>query len=542
MSGVRPLDARLIRHARATAGHLAALVALGVGTAATVIAGAQLIADTLAAIVRGAAPGTLVRPLALLAAVFAARALIAWATEAEGHHAAARVKSALRRKLLAHAVALPPDQRPTATVTTLATTGIDALDGYFAKYLPQLVLAVLVPGAILARLAVTDPVTAVIIVVTLPLIPIFMILIGLATRAATRNRYTALTRLSHHFLDVVAGLPTLKVFGRAGHQARTIAAITDSYRRATMRTLRIAFLSALVLELLATLSVALVAVSIGLRLVDGHVGLATALLVLILAPEAYLPLRAVGTHFHASADGLAAAEEVFRVLDTTPRATGGTAPPDTITDIHLDGVSVTHPGRPTATPPPVELHLRPGELVALAGPSGTGKSTLLAVLLGFTAPTAGRVLVNGYDLADFDADAWRHRIGWAAQQPYLHPGTLADNIRLGRPDAPDVFVAAAARDACLDLPLSTPVGERGAGLSAGQRRRVGLARALLRDTPILLLDEPTAGLDAATEAAVLSRLRARAAAGATVLIVSHRPGARAAADRTATLAAAAVGS
>ncbi|GAA3515788.1 thiol reductant ABC exporter subunit CydD [Actinocatenispora rupis] len=528
-----PVDPRLLRYARATAGHLAVLVAFGAATAALVITQAGLLADTIAGVIEhGTTLAALGTPLVLLAAVIAARAVIAWATEAEGHRASARVKSTLRRRLLAHVVDLGPahlTDRRTGRLVTLATTGIDALDGYFAKYLPQLVLAVVVPAAILARVLPADPIAAITIAATLPLIPVFMILIGLATRAATRNRYDALTRLAHHFLDVVAGLPTLKVFGRATHQADTIRRITDRYRKSTLATLRIAFLSALVLELIATLSVALVAVGIGLRLVGGHLDLRTALLVLILAPEAYLPLRAVGTHYHASADGLTAAEEVFTVLDTPRPDTGRAAPPADVTDLTVDAVTVTHPDRPEPAPDAASLHLTRGHIVAVTGPSGAGKSTLLSVLLGFTPPDSGRVLVNGHDLATLDPDRWRRHVGWAAQQPYLFTGTVADNIRLGAPTAPDTDVTAAARDACLDVPLDTPVGERGTGLSAGQRRRVALARAYLRHADLLLLDEPTAGLDPDTEARVLARLRTLAA-GRAVLLVSHRPAALAAAD------------
>jgi ATP-binding cassette subfamily C protein CydCD len=578
---VRPLDPRLLRHARGGAVYLGVLVALGAGTAGLVIAQAGLLAGGISGVVsHGLGLASLRTTLVLLAVVVAGRAALAWLTEAAGYRASAAVKSTLRRRLLARAVAraaLPADRRDpaadpappgdtagggavapggtgggpssraadgTARLAALATRGIDALDGYFARYLPQLVLAVLVPVAVLARIVAVDPVSAVTVALTLPLIPVFMILIGLATAAATRRRFDALDRLAHHFLDVVAGLPTLTVFNRARAQAGTIRRITDSYRRATMRTLRLAFLSSLVLELLATLSVALVAVGVGLRLVGGHLDLYTALLVLVLAPEAYLPLRAVGTHYHASADGLAAAEEVFRVLETPlpgtlvgqrhPAGNGGTTAPAG-SDIVVDRLRVTHPGRPHAAPDGASLHLSAGRIVAVTGPSGAGKSTLIAALLGFVTPDGGRILADGHDLTTLDPDGWRRRIGWAAQDPYLCTGTVADNIRLGRPGARDAWVRAAARDAALDLDLDRPAGERGSALSAGQRRRVGLARALLRDTPILLLDEPTAGLDPATETRVLRHLRAVADAGRTILLAAHHPAALTIADDIVTL-------
>ncbi|HEY4461876.1 MAG TPA: thiol reductant ABC exporter subunit CydC, partial [Streptosporangiaceae bacterium] len=320
-------------------------------------------------------------------------------------------------------------------------------------------------------------------------------------------------------------------------QRESIGQVTDQYRSATMGTLRIAFLSSLVLELVATISVALVAVSIGLRLVNGHLDLRTGLLVLILAPEAYLPLRQVGAQFHASADGLAAADQAFAVIETDESAAGHQPAPVPLA-IRVAGVTVRQPGRSGPAPDGATLLLAPGKISAVAGPSGCGKSTLLSVLLGFTRPTSGQVTVSGpgggTDLTAIDPDAWRARLAWVPQNPVLFAGTVESNIRLGWPDARPSTVAAAARAAALDeVPLDRQVGEGGTGLSAGQRRRVALARALLpgrEQRPVLLLDEPTAGLDAAAEARVLATLRAEAAAGRTVLVAAHHPAVLAVAD------------
>jgi ATP-binding cassette, subfamily C, bacterial CydCD len=457
------------------------------------------------------------------------------------YRASAAVKSVLRRRLMARSVELGPrwlSEEQTGRLVALATSGIDALDGYFAAYLPQLVLAVVVPLAVVASVGWADPLAGVTIALTLPLIPLFGALVGRATAEQARLRWLALARLSHHFLDVVAGLPTLKIFGRARAQEGSINKVTGEYRKATMGTLRIAFLSSLVLDLAATLSVALVAVGVGLGLVYGHLDLRTGLFVLILAPEAYLPLRQVAAQFHASADGVAAAGEVFAVLEAgetvSPSARRAGAPDPVL--IRVEELSVTHPGRAHPAPDQLSLTLARGEIVALVGPSGGGKSTLLAVLLGFIRPSAGRVVVEGsgsaLDLCAIDLNGWRCRVAWLPQDSLLFSGTVASNIRLGWPDAPDDAVAAAARDAALgDIALDTPVGERGVGLSAGQRRRVALARALLPGRPVLLLDEPTAGIDAAAEAHVLATLRDLAAAGRAVLVVAHKPAAAAAADR-----------
>ena len=545
---MRPFDPRLLRYARATQAFLLVTVVLGVAVAGLAIAQARLLAELISgAFLGGADLGDLLVPLPLLAAVVGGRAAVAWAQEVAAHRSSAAVKSALRQRLLARSVALGPrwlTGERSGELATLATRGVDALDGYFSRYLPQLVLAVIVPVAVLTQVLAADWLSALTIVATLPLIPAFMILIGLYTQARTRRQWRLLSRLSGHFLDVVAGLPTLTVFGRAKAQADAVRRITGDYRRATMSTLRIAFLSSLALELLATISVALVAVSVGLRLVGGGLELRTALLVLILAPEAYLPLRQVGTHFHASGEGLAAAEQVFRVLEE-PLPERGTVPPPA-GEIVVEGVTVRYPGREGPALEACSLTLAPGEVVALTGPSGCGKSTLVAAVLGFVRPDAGRVTVGGVDLADLDPDAWRAHVAWVPQRPHLFAGTVADNIRLGAPDATEAQVRRAVRLAYAEgfvdaLPdgFATWLGDAGAGLSAGQRQRIALARAFVRDAPVLLLDEPTSNLDGDSEDEVLDAVR-RLATGRTVLLVAHRPSLLALADRVVDLRAAAV--
>ncbi|WP_207943251.1 thiol reductant ABC exporter subunit CydD [Actinomadura sp. KC345] len=554
---MKPLDPRLLKYARTTRIFLLSSVALGTATAALIIAQATLLAGMLTrAFLGGASLADLRTPMLLLLAVVLARTLLTWLQEVAAHRSSAAVKSQLRGRLLAHALLLGPrwlSLERSGELATLATRGIDALDDYFSRYLPQLVLAVIVPAAVGARILLGDWLSAVTIAVTLPLIPVFAILVGLTTRRKMDRQWRTLSLLSAHFLDVVAGLPTLKIFGRARAQAAKIREVTDRHRRATMSTLRIAFLSALVLEVLSTISVALVAVSIGLRLVDGGMDLETALLVLILAPEAYLPLRQVGAQYHASVEGLTAAGRIFEVIETppptTPPSTTGTrtdVPDPAHATLRLDGVTVAYEGRDTPALDDFSLTVHPGETVALTGPSGAGKSTVLAVLLGFVRPGSGHVLADWDDLTDLDPDAWRARIAWVPQRPHLFAGTVAANIRLGRPDASDAEVRAAAGAAnalefidALPEGLGTPLGERGLGLSAGQRQRIALARAFLRDAPLLLLDEPTSNLDAESEAAVLEAVR-RLAATRTVILVAHRPALTALADRVVHLEPAAV--
>ncbi|MER6411621.1 thiol reductant ABC exporter subunit CydD [Streptomyces humidus] len=541
---MKPIDPRLLRYAGATRVFLVAVVGLGAVGAALVIAQAMLIAEVVVgAFQHGMSVGELRTPLMLLAAVAGGRALVAWFTELAAHRASAAVKSELRARLLERATALGPgwlSGQRTGSLVALATRGVDALDDYFSRYLPQLGLAVVVPVAVLARIVTEDWVSAAIIVATLPLIPVFMMLIGWATQSRMNRQWRLLSRLSGHFLDVVAGLPTLKVFGRAKAQAESIRRITGEYRQATMRTLRIAFISSFALELLSTLSVALVAVTIGMRLVHGEMDLYIGLVILVLAPEAYLPLRQVGAQYHAAAEGLAAAEEIFEVLET-PVPTPGTLAV-TAGGVVFEGVTVRYPGRSGDAVTDVSFIVEPGETVALVGPSGAGKSTLLHALLGFVRPDEGRVLAGGVDLAAADLEQWRSRVAWVPQRPYLSAGTIAENVRLARPEADDAALRRALADAgalefvdALPAGADTVLGEDGTGLSAGQRQRLALARAFLADRPVLLLDEPTAALDGETEAEVVAAVR-RLAAGRTVLLVVHRPALLAVADRVVRLA------
>ncbi|MET9821614.1 thiol reductant ABC exporter subunit CydD [Streptomyces sp. NPDC006349] len=541
---MKPIDPRLLRYARATRFFLAAVVALGAVGAGLLVAQAMLIAEVVVgAFQHGTTAAGLRTPLLLLVAVACGRALVGWLTELAAHRASAAVKSELRGRLLERATALGPgwlSGQRTGSLVALATRGIDALDDYFSRYLPQLGLAVVVPVAVLARVVTEDWVSAAIIVGTLPLIPIFMMLIGWATQSRMDRQWRLLSRLSGHFLDVVAGLPTLKVFGRAKAQAESIKRITGEYRQATMRTLRIAFLSSFALELLATLSVALVAVTIGMRLVHGDMALYDGLVVLVLAPEAYLPLRQVGAQYHAAAEGLAAAEDIFSVLER-PVPASGTDPVPADGALAFEGVTVRYPGRATDAVTDVSFTVESGETVALVGPSGAGKSTLLHTLLGFVPPAGGRVRVGSADLSSLDPAQWHAHVAWVPQHPHLYAGTIAENVRLASPHADDAAVRRALRDAgalefvdVLPEGTATVLGEDGTGLSAGQRQRLALARAFLADRPVLLLDEPTAALDGATEAEVVSAVR-RLAKGRTVLLVVHRPALLEVADRVVRL-------
>lgn len=541
---MRPFDPRLLRYARATRVHLTVTVALGVVTALLIIAQADLLSRGIARVVTDGVERTALSTLfAGLAAVVGGRALVVWFQDGAAQRSAAVVKSQLRSQLVARvATAGPGASAARAEVATLATRGIDALDGYFGQYLPQLALAVIVPVVVLARIAVADVTATVIIAVTLPLIPVFMMLVGRATETANAKRWDALTRLSHHFLDVVSGFQTLKVFGRARAQAESVRTTTDRYRTTTMATLRVAFLSSLVLELLATLSVALVAVSVGLRLVDGGLDLRVGLLVITLAPEAYLPLRQVGARYHAAAEGLAAAAKTFEILDQPVTGSGTDRDvPDMRRNgtLEVDSLSVSHPGRSESTPDAVHFVARLGEITVIVGPSGAGKTTLLSVLLGARRPTTGTVVVSGdgrrVALHTLDTDSWRAQLAWADQSPYLFAGSVADNVRLARPDATDAMVRGALDAAGLTaMETDRVVREAGAGLSAGERRRVALARTVLRDAPLVLLDEPTAGLDAETELDVLATI-ARIATNSIVVMVSHRPAAIAIADHVVEL-------
>lgn len=532
---MKPLDWRLVRRSGAARGFLITVVGLGIAATALVMAQASILARLLAAGARGdAAARALAGTLGLLLLIVVARAVTAFGGEAAALRAATLVKSQLRRALAAHVLRLGPawlGRQRAGEITAVATGGLDALDGYFARYLPQLVLAVLVPVAVVIRVGAADLLSGAVIALTAPLIPVFAVLVNLHTKAQTQRQWNLLARLAGHFLDVVEGLPTLKAFRRSRPQERVIAEVTQEHRIATMRTLRTAFLSSFVLELSATISTAIVAVEVGLRLLGGHLSYQTALLVLLLTPEAYIPLRAVGLHFHASAEGAAAAGRALDILDTpVPRAPDGdhgTCPDLKKTLIYLENVSLRYPGRSEPVLSGVDLEIRPGERVVITGASGAGKSSLLALLLRLAEPTSGKISAGGTGLAAIAPARWREQTAWVPQSPYLFAGTIAENIALGRPAAARAEIERAAGLAgasglIASLPdgLDTALGERGDDLSSGQRQRIALARAFLRDAPLLLLDEPAAHLDPAAArelAGVLSTLMA----GRTVIEVTH---------------------
>ncbi len=532
---MRALDPRLVRRTTSVRPLLAVDTALGIGTAVAVLAQASLLALIVARAFDGESARALWPYFGLLVIAFVLRGAFAWGMEIAGRRAAWDVLSELRMALVERRLRTQPiavDGGDSGELAAAAVQGVEGLEGYFARYLPQAVLASVVPLMVIAWVVFVDIEAALIMALTLPLVPVFMWLIGRYTEQRTNERWQALRQLSTHFLDVVRGLPTLRAFGRAEAQVTSIGEVSERYRKATMETLRVSFLSGSVLELAATLGVALVAVTAGIQLVDGGLGLQAGLTVIVLAPELYLPFRRLGAEYHASADGLAVAERMFALLDAPAAAVGGgprLAPSPARATVALEHVSFSYPGRAVPVLDGLELQLAPGEAVALVGESGAGKSTVAGLLLGLLAPTAGTVTVGGVDLAACQVDAWRRLIAWVPQHPALLRATVADNIRLADPTATAEMVREAAARAGADqfiraLPdgYATVIGGGGRALSPGERRRIGLARAFLRDAPLVILDEPTADLDPDSVALVAAAVR-RLQAGRTVLLIAHRP-------------------
>ena len=556
-----------MRYAHAARRYIAITALAGGMTALLVVAQAVLISRSVSPIITSRTALSAVAPrIALLALVMAARVIILYTQEALAHRAATRTIIELRRHVLQRAAALGPrwQAEHSSDTATLLTRGLDDLEPYFTRYLPQLLLAATVTPLTALVMLVEDLPSAIAVACTIPLIPIFMILIGRLTQHHSEERLTAMERLGGQVLDLLAGLPTLKALGREIGPAGRVRALGRAYNTATMQTLRIAFLSGAVLEFITTLSVAIIAVQVGFRLLFGHMDLATALLVIMIAPEIYQPLRQVGFHFHASANGVAAANAVFEILDT-PLPERGTMPAPDLASAVIEIEELSVAARGSWAPAGLTAQIRPGRLVALTGPSGVGKTTTSQVLMSLLPADRGtvRVIPNGadgngtngteaaqgaedavmssLDLSEIEPTTWWSQIAWVPQRPVIVPGTVLDNVigadraseftgvtssRLGRV-LPSLDAAARATgfdEVVSSLPhgWQTRVGQGGAGLSVGQRQRLSLTRALMSDAPLVVLDEPTAHLDAASEAHVLDGVEMLRSQHRTVVVIAHR--------------------
>jgi thiol reductant ABC exporter CydD subunit len=531
----------LARKVAVTRRYLAAAAAIGLGSTVCLIAQASLLGTIVQrALVDHEPLRKLLGRIVGLTCAFALRAGLSWLAELAAHRTSAQVTSTLRRLLLKRTVELGPTWlagERTGELTSVVTQGIGALDVYFARYLPTAVVGATAPLVLLAWIGWTDWVSLVILGVTVAVTPVFMILLGLEAKRQAERQWQRLSGLSATFYDLLQGLPTLRAFGRARSGRRSLEQAADDFRLTTMSTLRVAFLSSLALELLSAVGVALVALFLGLGLLHGSLHLGVALAVLVLAPEVYLPIRRSASEFHASTEGQAAAERILDLLEEPGAERTGHADDSDAERVNarnatitLNGIKVLYANRAVPALDELSLELRAGDHVAVTGESGSGKSTLLAVLLGFVQPTNGAVNVGGVDLANLCLRQWREQISWVPQRPYLIRGTIADNIRLGNPEAGDDLLASAVQRSGLsgligrlERGLDTPVGEAGLTLSAGERQRIAIARAVMRDAPLVLLDEPAAHLDQARE------LELRETLGPwlenrTVLLTAHRRG------------------
>jgi ATP-binding cassette subfamily C protein CydD len=477
-----------------------------------------------------------------MAAVILIRAVLGWAREVCGFKAGATIRQQIRVALMRHIIALGPAYTGNQSTGALASTvmeQVEGLHGFYAFYLPQMALAVMIPAAIVAFVFPHSWAAAGLLLATAPLIPLFMILIGMGAESISQKHFQALARMSAYFLDVLQGLTTLKLFDRSKDEAETIAAVSDHYRKRTMGVLRVAFLSSAVLEFFSAISIALVAVYLAMNYLGyisfGAYGkplsLASGLFILLLAPDFYLPLRELGSHYHARAEAIGAAEEILNVLSIKPPdSTAGlkTRLASEEIQIKFDAVSLAFDQGRRPALRGITFELRSGERVVMVGGSGAGKTTTLNLLLGFLQPDEGSILVNGTQLSEFALRSWREQIAWIGQRPTLFHGTIRENILFGRPQATDSEVEQAAANARVlnftaRLPegLETRVGEQGVGISRGQAQRVALARAFLKDAPLLLLDEPTSGLDSENESLVMEALN-ELGHGRTVLTLTHR--------------------
>jgi ATP-binding cassette subfamily C protein CydD len=520
---------------RPLAGHwLTAAAGLGLLGGLLLVVQAWFLAQTVDAVIfRQAALEQVQHWLWALLGVFALRALLAWASEQAAFRGALRVKLALREGLYQRIQALGPlrlGRERSGELATSLSDGVEALEAYYARFIPALSTMALVPLAILVFVFPLDWISGLIMAVTAPLIPLFMVLIGKGAERLNQRQWRTLARLSARFLDTIQGLTTLKLLNASRREAEVVARLSDEYRRGTMSVLRVAFLSSLVLEFFATVSIALVAVSIGFRLFFGQMEFLHGFFVLLLAPEFYLPLRNLGGQYHARMEGIGAAERLLELMQSPPQTAqpGRLPPPDPAREpIRFDAVRVVYPDGRVGLDG-LDLDIRPGERLALAGASGAGKSTLMALLLGFVQAQSGQVMVGAQRLDRLDLAAWRRQLAWVPQSPRLFHGSLRDNLHLGSPDATPAQLREALRMAgaaqflsALPKGLDSTVGDRGQGLSGGEIRRIALARAFLRDARLVLLDEPTASLDATQEQAISAAIDTLAQ-GRTLVTIAHR--------------------